>query len=45
LTLGTDSHGRKFKVGILEALEKNPDLHLEFIEKHFDRHLGGLMKG
>jgi tagaturonate epimerase len=45
LTLGTDSHGRKFKAGIMEALEANPDLHLEFLEAHFDRHLGGLSKG
>jgi len=45
LTLGTDSHGRRFKHGILEALEKNADLHLEFLEKHFDRHLRGLISG
>jgi tagaturonate epimerase len=45
LTLGTDSRGRKFKLGIMEALEKNPDLHLEFLERHFDRHLSGLNKG
>jgi hypothetical protein len=45
LTLGTDAHGRRFKSGILEALEKNPDLHLEFLVKHFDRHLSGLAKG
>lgn len=45
LTMGTDAKGRRFKLGILEALEKHPDLHLEFLEKHFDRHLGGLSKG
>jgi hypothetical protein len=45
LTLGTDAKGRKFKQGILEALEKNPDLHLEFLERHFDRHLTPLNRG
>jgi len=45
LTLGVDAKGRKFKPGIMEALEKNPALHLEFLEKHFDRHLSGLSRG
>jgi hypothetical protein len=45
LTQGVDAKGRRFKEAILEALEKNPDLHLEVLEKHFDRHLSGLMKG
>ena len=45
LTLGTDKHGRKFKHGILETLQKNPDLHLEFLVAHFDKHLSGLSKG
>lgn len=45
LTLGTDKRGRPFKAGIMEALEKNPDLHLEFLARHFDRHLEGLSKG
>jgi hypothetical protein len=45
LIQGVDSKGRKFKHGIIEALEKNPDLHLEVLERHFDRHLGGLSKG
>lgn len=45
LTQGTDVKGRRFKESILEALERNPDLHLEFLEKHFDRHLSGLSKG
>lgn len=45
LTLGTQKNGRRFKQGIMEALEKNPDLHLEFLEKHFDKHLSGLSKG
>lgn len=45
LTAGRDAKGRPFKQGILETLEKNPDLHLEFLEKHFDKHLSGLSKG
>ena len=45
LTLGIDSKGRKFRTGILEALEDNPDLHLELLEAHFDKHLSGLSKG
>jgi tagaturonate epimerase len=45
LTQGVDSKGRPFKGGILDALHQHPDLHLEFLEKHFDKHLSGLMKG
>ena len=45
LTQGVDSRGRAFKQGILEALEKNPDLHLDVLEQHFDKHLSGLSKG
>ena len=45
LTQGADGKGRRFKESILEALEKNPDLHLEFLERHFDRHVGMLSKG
>jgi hypothetical protein len=45
LTQGVDAKGRRFKQGILDALEKNPDLHLEFLKKHFDKHLSGLSKG
>jgi tagaturonate epimerase len=45
LTLGTDKKGRKFKQGILEVLEKNPDLHLDVLELHFDKHLSALNKG
>ena len=45
LTQGVDAQGRRFKESILEALEKNPALHLEFLEKHFDRHLSGLSRG
>jgi tagaturonate epimerase len=45
LTQGPAANGRKFKEGILKALEQNPDLHLELLEKHFDRHLSPLNKG
>jgi hypothetical protein len=45
LTQGVDGKGRRFKESILEALEKHPDLHLEFLEGHFGRHLSGLSKG
>lgn len=45
LTQGVDVRGRHFKHGILEALEKNPDLHLELLEQHFDKHLVPLVKG
>jgi len=45
LTQGVDSKGRRFKESILDALHKHPDLHLEVLETHFDRHLSGLSKG
>jgi hypothetical protein len=45
LTQGRDAHGRRFKDSILETLEKNPDLHLEVLERHFEKHLSGLLKG
>jgi hypothetical protein len=45
LTHGIDKKGRKFKRGILDALEDHPELHLSFLEKHFDKHLSGLSKG
>jgi hypothetical protein len=45
LTMGKDSHGRRFKDGIMEALASNSDLHQEFLEKHFDKHLSLLNKG
>jgi tagaturonate epimerase len=45
LTLGADTRGGRFKEGILEALAKNPDLHLEVLERHFDRHLGTVSAG
>lgn len=45
LTIGTDSKGRRFKGSIFETLESNTDLHLEFLDKHFSKHLSLLNKG
>jgi hypothetical protein len=45
LIQGVDAKGRCFKESILDALHKNPDLHLEFLAKHFEKHLSGLSKG
>lgn len=45
LTHGVDAQGRRFKDGILAALEKSPDLHLELLENHFDKHLSPLNQG
>ena len=45
LTQGVDAKGRRFKESILDALHQHPALHLQVLEKHFDRHLSGLSKG
>jgi len=45
LTQGMDAKNRRFKEGILDALHKNPDLHIDFLEQHFDRHLEMLSRG
>ena len=45
LTVGADARGRKFKEGILEALERHAVLHLELLEKHFTKHLSLLNAG
>lgn len=45
LKLGVDTRGRRFKEGILDALHQNPDMHLDFLESHFDKHLGMLSRG
>ena len=45
LTAGRDASGRPFKESILETLERHPDLHLEFLEKHFVKHLSLLQQG
>ena len=45
LTVGVDGKGRPFKDGILETLLERPDLHLEFLERHFVKHLSLLNAG
>ncbi|MBI4323685.1 MAG: hypothetical protein HY674_00300 [Chloroflexi bacterium] len=45
LTAGTDAQGRRFKAGILEQLHRHADLHQEFLERHFTKHLALLNKG
>lgn len=45
LTEGTDPSGRRFKEGILEVLQENPDLHSELIENHFVKHVSLLNAG
>jgi len=45
LTMGKDAKGRPFKDGILEALNRNTDLHNEVLEEHFSKHLSLLNKG
>ena len=45
LTQGVDGQGRRFRESILELLQKHPDLHREFLEKHFTKHLRLLNQG
>lgn len=45
LTTGVDKSGRKFRESILELLKKHDDLHQEFLDKHFTKHLSLLNKG
>ncbi|MCC5805355.1 MAG: hypothetical protein JJU00_03405 [Opitutales bacterium] len=45
LTKGKAGSGRTFKEVLMEALEKNADLHCEVLEKHLGRHLAELTKG
>lgn len=45
LTQGSDSRGRPFKEGILDALGRQADLHAGLLEAHFDRHLSLLQAG
>lgn len=45
LTLGADSRGHRFKDAILAALTGHTDLHLEFLQAHFSRHLSLLTQG
>jgi hypothetical protein len=45
LTIGADAKGRKFKDGILEVLRTNESMHVEFLDRHFTKHLSLLSKG
>ncbi len=45
LTQGVDAKGRRFKDGILEHLQQHAALHLEFLDRHFTKHLSLLNKG
>ena len=45
LTAGVDAKGRRFKDGILEQLHQHTGLHLEILERHFDKHLSLLNRG
>lgn len=45
LTQGTRQSGQSFKEAILEILEKEKDLHAEFLEKHLGKHIQLLEKG
>ena len=45
LTLGLDRAGRRFKDTLLELLHREAGLHLEFLEKHFVKHLSLLEEG
>lgn len=45
LTQGRAASGRTFKEGILEVLHAQADLHAEFLEGHFVKHLSQLNAG
>jgi len=45
LTAGADNKGRKFRDSILELLQQRADLHDEFLDKHFTKHLSLLNQG
>jgi hypothetical protein len=45
LTIGKDAKGRKFKDSILETLNSHGELHQQFLEQHFTKHLSFLNKG
>ncbi len=42
---GKDAKGHPFGDSLREILETHDDLHMEFIERHFDKHLGLLLQG
>ncbi len=43
LTQGQDAKGRPFRDRLMEILEKHAEMHLDFVERHFDKHLGLLL--
>lgn len=43
LTLGQDAKGRPFRERLMAILEKHAEMHLDFVERHFDKHLGLLL--
>ena len=45
LTMGQTAAGRPFKLGILEALQINEDLHKEVLARHLGRHIELLNAG
>ena len=45
LTVGENSQGRRFKEIILETLHRENDLHQQFLDQHFSKHLSLLNKG
>ena len=45
LTQGKTAKGRPFKDAILDLLRQNESVHMECLEKHFDKHLSLLKKG
>ncbi|MBI3416989.1 MAG: hypothetical protein HY043_16990 [Verrucomicrobia bacterium] len=45
LTAGCDAKGRPFKQTILELLHQHADLHREFLDRHFTKHLQLLSQG
>ncbi len=44
LTQGQDAKGRPFRDRLMEILEKHAEMHLDFVERHFDKHLGLLLQ-
>ncbi|MDX9860698.1 MAG: tagaturonate epimerase family protein [Rhodospirillales bacterium] len=43
LTQGKDAKGRPFRDRLMEILDRHAEMHLDFIERHFDKHLGLLI--
>ena len=40
LTKGRGADGRPYRERLMEILAKHDDLHMEFVTRHFDKHLG-----